>query len=310
MNFQYTSSLFNPAFFDLYPGSSDLEQNFQFYGGRQQPAYHGMSVQRMDDPFPVYLNQSAIHHYGAGFSGLLKEYEIAPVASANPAGYSRIDMSEIPPPALEKYAPRDYRNQPVNGALPPIPNIHFTQPLFPVKSEPGIREPTPAHHYNPGYWLTRPPVVFFNPQDSGPVAVVHSLNLNQATSNNQSTQTEEMTDGSSSIIEDQRVPRQEPTYAKHKCPYSTYRYQTDPEYAERQRKRQKERYHNDPEYAERVKKRQRDRARELLKDPAYRERQKIINKKYRMKRKKIIESMAGTLFAQNIKGNTTSQSPG
>ncbi len=29
-----------------------------------------------------------------------------------------------------------------------------------------------------------------------------------------------------------------------------------------------------------------------------------------MKRKKIIESMAEALFTQNIKGNTTSQSPG
>ncbi|MGI2025946.1 hypothetical protein [Endozoicomonas acroporae] len=218
-------------------------------------------------------------------------------------------MSEIPPPALEKYVPRDYGNQPVNGALPPIPNIRFTQPSFRVKSEPGIREPTPAHHYNPDYWLTHPPVAFFNPQDSGPVAVVNSLNLNQATSNNQSTQTEEITDGSSSI-EHQRIPRQKPTYAKLKGCCSTNRYQTDPEYAERQRKRQKERYHNDPEYAERIKKRQRERQRELRKDPAYRERKRIIDKKYHMKRKKIIESMAGTLFAQNIKSNTTSQSPG
>ncbi len=156
------------------------------------------------------INQPYIIMDGAGFSGLLKEYEIAPVASANPAGSSGIDMSEIPPPALEKYVPWDYGNQPVNGALPPIPNIRFTQPSFRVKSKPGIREPIPAHHYNPDYWLTHPPVAFFNPQDSGPVAVVNSLNLNQATSNNQSTQTEEITDGSSSIIEHQGYPAKSP----------------------------------------------------------------------------------------------------
>ncbi|MBO9480924.1 hypothetical protein [Salinisphaera sp. G21_0] len=214
-------------------------------------------------------------------------------------------MYEIPPPAHEKYVPREYSNQPDNGALPPITDICFTQPSVP-KSESEIKKRTTAHHYNPDYWLTHPPVVFFNPQDSGPVAVVNPLNLNQPTSNNQSTQREEITDGSSSIIDHQRVPRQEPIYAKRKDGCRINYYQTYPEYAERQRKRQKERYHNDPDYAERIRKRQRDRQRELRKDPEYRERQRNSNRESRMKRKKIIESMAKTLFPQNIKGNTTS----
>lgn len=307
MNFSNKSSSFNPAFFDLFSGSLDLtEQKFQFHGGRQQPAYRGMSVQRLDAPFPVYHNQSTIHKYNADFSGLLKEYVIAPLASTNPAGSSGIDMSEIPPPALQKYVPWDSGNQPVNGALSSIPNICPTQQLFQVKSEPEIREPTPAPHSNSDYWLTHPPVVFFNPQDSGSVAVVHTQNLNQAASNNQTTQAEEITDGNSSIIEHQRVLRKDPIYAKRKGRYpKRSHYQANPVYAEHQRKRQKERYHNDPDYAERVKKRQREYIRELRKDPAYRERERKSSREYQMKRKKI-ESPAKILFTQSIKGNTTS----
>ncbi|WP_257297232.1 hypothetical protein [Endozoicomonas sp. YOMI1] len=80
--------------------------------------------------------------------------------------------------------------------------------------EPEIRKPTLASHSNPDYRLTHLPIVLPNPQDLRPVAVVNSLNQNQATSNAQTTQPEEITDGNFSIIEHQRELREAPSYAK------------------------------------------------------------------------------------------------
>ncbi|WBA83511.1 hypothetical protein [Endozoicomonas sp. GU-1] len=285
------------AFDELCSDSLDLiEQIYRFDASEQSSTYQGMSVQTLDTSFPVYYNHSDIAKNNADPVNSLIKYRIKPLTLSETADCFCTGIPQIPQSVLDEYVPWK-SNEPhelsSRAKFPPIQQVCLSG------SEPEIREPTPASHSNPDYPLTNLPDLPSKPQYLRPYTVVNPLNLNQTTSDNQTTQATEIVDDHSSIIERQRESKRErqkeyqresmrklrkdPAYAERERKRSREqqrkRYQNDPDFAERKRTsqrarkraRQKERYQNDPDFARRVRKRSaeyNEYKRKLGKDPA------------------------------------------
>lgn len=277
---------FDIAFAGLY--ASSKEPVPKEGTNEQQPTYQGLSVQRLDTPFPVYHSQSDINQNGADPVNLLIEYNID---SLIPDDLEECFGTDI----LDKYVPFSSGNDFENGTQSSMPPIPFIQQLCFPGSEPEIIQPASVGHSNTGQ-LTNLPDVPSNPQDSQPATVVNPLNLNPTASDKQTPQATEIADGNFSIVESQgeryhndsafaerkriynrdrmRKLRKDPAYVKRE----RERYRNNPAYTEQQLRcseRRKERCHNDPAYAERERVRSREKIRKLSADPAYLERARM-----------------------------------
>ena len=219
--------------------------------------YQGMSVQALDTPSTLYFSQSNAGQNNAHSINPLNEFRAASLAQANPDGFDKSDIPDIPESTLNEYVPWSSDNKSVGDTLLSIPSsYHCDQPSF-LGNEPDMREPTPANRFNPDHHLTNLPVDLANPQDSRPVAVVDQLNLQQATSDNPTNSTEIIDDNSSQVKrnkerkrERQREYRKNPAYLARERERRRKRYQEDPDYAETYKKRARERYQNNPVYTE------------------------------------------------------------
>ncbi|MGI2029575.1 hypothetical protein [Endozoicomonas acroporae] len=286
-----------------------VDQEQQFGTTEQQPIYQGIPVQVMN-PIPTYNSGPDTYQNEANHSISLNEYNITSLTNFDSENASGTGIPDIPQSILDEYVPYQPNDEPVNNPLLLTPSTPFQELISWDELE--IREQTTANHTSSG--LHNVSAGTHSSQDLRPVAVVNPLYMNQATSDNQTTQAEVNVEGSSSLAERKRECqgklRKDPAYAERvrerKRKLERERYQTDPAYAERvrerkreiqrelrkdpayaerererQRERQRERYQTDPTYAERERKRKRERQRELRKDPAYAEREKERKKQYR-----------------------------
>ncbi|WP_257297300.1 hypothetical protein [Endozoicomonas sp. YOMI1] len=190
----YNLSSFNLDFSHLYFDLPDLKE--QTCQSEQQPTYHGIPVQTLDSPSAVYHSQSDMNQHKADSFNSLNKYNIDFLKLTAPADTP--DTSQSVP---DENVPGNSGNETVHGTLSSTSGIPFIQQECLSGSEPEIREPTPVSHSNTDDQLTDLPVVPFNPQHLPPVTVP---NLNQTTSDNQTNQTEEITDGHPLIVESQR----------------------------------------------------------------------------------------------------------
>ncbi|WP_422448621.1 MULTISPECIES: hypothetical protein [unclassified Endozoicomonas] len=273
MDFFSSLPLSDLAFDELCSDSLDLiEQTYRFDASEQSPTYQGMSVQTLDTSFPVYHNHSDIAKNNADPVNSLIKHNIKPLTLLETADCFCTGIPEIPQSVLDEYVPWKPDKPDEPSSRPKIPLI---QQICLSGSDPEIREPTPASHSNPDYPLTNLPDLLSKPQYLRSYTVVSPLNLNQTTSDNQTTQATEIVDDHSSMIERQRQSKRErhresmrklrkdPAYAERERErnreHQRKRYQNDPDFAERkrtsQRARQKERYQNDPDFARPVRKR-------------------------------------------------------
>ncbi|WP_257283331.1 hypothetical protein [Endozoicomonas sp. SESOKO1] len=286
MNFFNSLSSFNLDFSDLYPDSLDLvEPQCQFGAREQHPTYQGMSIQRLDTPSPVYHGESDTEYNDVYSFNLLREYNIASLAPADPVDAFGTAISELSQsvPDEDEDAPSHFGNEPVNCTTSSISNIQLTQQLCLSGIEPGLRESVPASHPHPNDQLTHLPVE--GPQDSRQVAVAGLFNRDQIAIDHHTPTEEEISAVNILVARPHRKPRKNSSYLDHQKKYHRERYRNDPDYAECQKARQRMRYHNDPDYAERKKEQQRERRRKLREDPAYAELQK--NKKVRQSKRTV-----------------------
>ncbi|WP_422463722.1 hypothetical protein [Endozoicomonas sp. ALB115] len=219
-----------------------VDQEQQFGTIEQQPVYQGIPVQVLN-PLPIYNCGPDTYQNEADHSYSLNKYIITSLTNFDSENASGTDIPEIPQSILDEYVPyqRDY--EPIKNPLLLTPGTPFQELISWDELE--IREQTTANHTSSGLQLTNFPADIHSSQDLRPVAVVNPLYMHQATSDNQTIRAEVNVDVSSSL-------------------------------AERKKEHQRERYQKDLTHVER----QRDRQRELRKDPAYAEGQKIYIKTY------------------------------
>ena len=192
-----------------------------------RPYYQGMLVETLDSPRSAYFSQSHADQDSAHTINPLSEFRIA-------------SLTYDVPKSFEEYVPWKPDKVSVDDELFPILSSCLCNESLLSGRESDIMEST-SNRLSPDYHLANIPTELANPQDSQSVAVVDSLNLQHATSNNPVTSAK-ITANKSSQAKRKRKP------------------QVD---------RRKERYRNDPDFAERERKRQRERQRELRKNPAY-----------------------------------------
>ncbi|MBO9481586.1 hypothetical protein [Salinisphaera sp. G21_0] len=225
--------------------------------GKCHLTYQGMPVQSLKTPFPIYHNQSDIPKNNNNSCNSLNKYGIKPITPDDTEDFIRTDDPDIPESVLNQYSPRSSSDKSEDETLSLIPNIPFLQGLCLSESEPWIREPTTASHWNPDDQITNLSVASSKPQS-----------LNKKTSDNHTKQSEEIVNNDASIARCQTKHRGDPAYVKrervlHKerCKY--------PAYLKRKRERQRELRKN-PAYIER----ERERLRKRYKDPAFAERER------------------------------------
>ncbi len=277
MNLHNNLSSFDTAFEELYhdilvePPSQDSRHEKQF-------THQGISVQVLPS-YSVYNNQSDIDQNEAPGFNSLNVYDIEILTPDVSSDSLLKDMLEVTEYTSGECRPWNSGNKNVNNEPSSIPHTNAIQPFL-TGTEPEIEKPMPAHHSNPGYQLTDLPAILSNPQELPADSEVNPLNLHHATSDNQNTPAEAVTDANASIVDCQSVcrrscqkeHRKDPAYMqqlrKRQREWVRER-RKDPAFLERQREQAKER-RKDPAYAERKRKR----AREYRKDPANVERQR------------------------------------
>ena len=238
------------------------------------PYYQGMFVETLNSFCSAYFSLSHAEQNSAHTVNPLSEFRVA-------------SLTQDVPDSFEEYVPWKPGKDSVDNELFPILSSCLCNESLLSGSASDIREPasnrlTPEHH------LADIPTELANPQDSRSVAVVDSLNLQQAASDNPVASAKITADKSSQAKRNR----------KSQVDRRRERYRNDPDFAERERKRQRERqrerrknpaylkrererYRNDPAYAAR----QRERQKEYRKNPALAERRRELAKKARLRRK-------------------------
>lgn len=206
-------------------------------------SYRGMSVETPNSLHAAYFSQSNADQNSAHTTvNSLSDFRVA-------------SLTQDVPNSFNKNVPRKPDKESIDDEVFPILSSYlFDQSLF-SRNETDTGEPTSANRLSRDYLLANIPAELANPQESRPVTVVESLNLQQATSDNPVTSAEIAADKSSQAERKSQLRRE-------RC--------KNPANLQRQRGR----YRNDPVYAERHRKRQRERQRELRKNPAYVERER------------------------------------
>lgn len=260
------------AFSDLYPGSTDLtEQTYQINSSKEKTTYHGMPVQRLDIPFPVYHSQFYIHQDNADPVNLINKHNIALQVPADSAHYFGTDILDISHSIPAEYEICNSGNVARNDAPPSIPDIPFSGQVCLSGGKPETGEPTSAGHLDPADQSTNIPAPSTNPQDLPPVTSVNPLNLNQTASDNPTSQAEKIAEDNASKAGGKRKRRLNVAAAERKKRRDRERYKNNPVYAERERVRNRERYRNDPVYAARLRELEKKRRRMRREDPVYAE---------------------------------------
>ena len=250
--------------------------------------YQGLSVQTLESPCSAYFGQSNADQNNAHPVNPLNKIRVAPLTQGVPDDFDKSDLAVIPQSFLDEYVPWNSGNESVDHALLTSSSSYLCNQSCFSGNELDIREPTPAYRLNPEHHLTNLPTGLASPQDSGSVAVINPLNLQQATSDNPANSAEIVDDKSSQVEqkkERRRERRRNPALlARERERQREYR--KDPAFLARQRERQRE-YRKNPAFAERESKRhkdyrknpvflarERERKREYRKDPAFLARQR------------------------------------
>lgn len=239
--------------------------------------YQGLSVQTLESPCSAYFGQSNADQNNAHPVNPLNKIRVAPLTQGVPDDFDKSDLAVIPQSFLDEYVPWNSGNESVDHALLTSSSSYLCNQSCFSGNELDIREPTPAYRLNPEHHLTNLPTGLASPQDSGSVAVINPLNLQQATSDNPANSAEIVDDKSSQVEqkkECRRERRRNPALlARERERQREYR--KDPAFLARQRERRMERS-NDPAFLARERERSKNpaflaRKRKRLNDPVYRE---------------------------------------
>ena len=243
----------------------------------QQPTYHGMTVQALNDPFHVLHNQSGIDNHDSDPCNLLDRYNISLLIHAN----QETDIPDLPQSLLDEFIPYHSGTEPFDNTLSSIPDPCFTQQ---------------------DDWITDLPAIPPDPQNQNQIPQAEEIVVGKtAASENQKKRYQNNPD----FAERQKARmrnryQNDPDYAERQKARQRKRYQNDRDFSERHKMQQRERYKNDPDYSKRINERRRERKRknpayldiqrmhlrELRKDPAYVERRKRLQRERIKKRRK------------------------
>ena len=251
-----------------------------------QLRYQGMSVQVPNSPSPVYFSRSNADQSNDHSIDPLNEFRVAPLMQAVSDNFDELDLPVNPESFPDKCVPWNSDDGPVDDGLLSEPSSYLFYQSFFLGRKPDIGEPAPSSHLNPDYHLTNLPAELANPQDSRPVAVASSLNLQQSKNDKPASSSEIVDDKSLQVEHERELDRNNPAYAEYQRERSRQRrrdrYHNDPVYAQRSRQRQRDRYRNDPVYAQRRRDRQKERLRKRCQnDPAYAERERARQRERR-----------------------------
>ena len=288
--------------------------SYQYDTTKPQLCYQSMSVQALHSPCSAYFNQSDADQNNAHPVNSLNEFRISSQIQAVPDGFDKFDLAVISEFIRdEENVPWNPDTESVDEPFPTLSSYLFDQSCF-SENEPDISQPTPANRLNLNHHVTNLPAELAYPHDLRQVAVVGSLNLQQATSSS-SMNSANIGASKSSRTKRRRERRRNPAYAQRQRErqreHKRKLYQNDPAYAQRERERQRKRYQNNPAYAQRLKERrkqldpaiaelQRERRRERRRkhrqnNPLNANGQKIYHNTYNRMRKKTSKEEASKL---------------
>ena len=284
--------------------------SYQYDATEPRLCYQSMSVQTLHSPCSTYFSRSNADQNNVHPVNSLNEFRISSQMQSIPDSFDKFDLAVISELIRdEENVPWNPDTESVDEPFPTLSSYLFNQSCF-SENEPDISQPTPANRLNLNHHVTNLPAELAYPHDLRQVAVVDSLNLQQATSSSSMNSANIVADKSSQA-QRRRKRRRNPAYAQRQRERQRERqrkrYQNDPAYAQRQRECQKERYRNNPAYA---RERQRERyqnnpgyaqrrreswRKRCQNDPFYANGQRIYHNTYNRMRRKTSREEASKL---------------
>ena len=251
--------------------------SYQYDTTEPRLCHQSMSVQTLHSPCPTCFSRSNADQNNVHPVNSLNEFRISSQMQSIPDSFDKFDLAVISELIRdEENVPWNPDTESVDEPFPTLSSYLFNQSCF-SENEPDISQPTPANRLNLNHHVTNLPAELAYPHDLRQVAVVDSLNLQQATSSSSMNSANIVADKSSQA-QHRRKRRRNPAYAQRQ--------------RERQRERQRKRYQNDPGYAQR---RRESRRKRCQNDPFYANGQRIYHNTYNRMRRETSREEASKL---------------
>ena len=220
-------------------------------------SYQGRLIRTFNSSCDAFFRQSNTDHDNAHLVNPLNDFSVTSITQTSSGSFDESGLTVISDSIGDEYVTWKPDEEFVYEVFPLLGNSLCSQSYL-SENEPDLSEQTPSNRLNLNHHLTNLPAEIANPQDSRPVTVANSLNLQQATSDNPVNSTKIFANRSSQAERLRKQHHNDPAFANRLKEYHRQRYRNDPAFAERKKEYQRQRERNDPTIAERRKVRRRE----------------------------------------------------